>query len=130
MTVDETRRVEHGPRERFHYRALAADHAEAAAELLPRTSQAYAAMLCRAGSYVERTDLQRAQELYHLAIVTGPPLSGATWFSSCPEPEWEQAAAQLPRPWGAWILGVVAALALASAVAWWRIRHHWWGAQA
>ncbi|MBB6251306.1 hypothetical protein [Nitrospirillum iridis] len=105
---------------RFHYRHLAADAAEHAADQLPHTSQAYAASLCWAVTYVQSTlaDVRyldpahyasdpywgpilaqnrqsegRIRALYQRYVATGPLVPWATHFGhACPAPDFDAAA--------------------------------------
>ena len=57
------------PDSRFHYRAIAADRALAAADLLPQRSQAYAATLCWAARYAKASgDQDKAGDLSTLRV--------------------------------------------------------------
>ena len=58
---------------RFHYRAVAADRALEAADLLPHGSQAYAATLCWATRFAKDVgDEERARSIYRRYVATGP----------------------------------------------------------
>ncbi len=66
-TPDEQRRAADAapkPNARFHYRYLAADHAWAAAQLLPDENDQTAKILCIAGSWLKRRDPKAAQRFY------------------------------------------------------------------
>ncbi|MFI5379793.1 MAG: tetratricopeptide repeat protein [Tepidisphaerales bacterium] len=52
------------PDMRFHYRYIAADHAWAAAELLPDNTDNKAAILCEAGGWLKNRDPKAAQRFY------------------------------------------------------------------
>jgi hypothetical protein len=56
------------PLERFHYRLVAADYASKAADLLPPRSQAFAAVLCEATSWLINRNSDQAQLLYRRYI--------------------------------------------------------------
>jgi hypothetical protein len=77
---------------RYHYRYLASDLAERAANLLPRQSQAFAATLCHAARYVEHDDPARFLALYRRYVMLGARVEFAVTFGqSCPEPEIDRA---------------------------------------
>ncbi|MFC4278812.1 hypothetical protein [Achromobacter aloeverae] len=96
ITDEERRRyaaTEAQPYARFHYREIAADHAVAAAGLLPARSQAYAATLCRAASFVIDDDPDRAGAIYKQYVKEGALVPfGATFGRACPAPDFEGAA--------------------------------------
>lgn len=99
------------PNQRFHYRYVAADYALQSAELLPKQSQAYAALLCHAtgwmldtahyssvtfkdgtleSSWHEDSPFARdkAREIYQLYIKNGPLVEFGSHFGHrCPQPE-------------------------------------------
>jgi hypothetical protein len=81
------------PDVRFHYRAIAADRALAAADLLPQRSQAYAATLCWAAKFAKASDdLPRAARIYRRYVATGAYQPWATYFGgTCPPPDFERA---------------------------------------
>lgn len=83
--------------ERYHYRYLAADLAERAADLLPRRSQAFVAALCWSARYIRNDDPDRVQALYRRALRQGPPVS-MDFPNDCPEPELDRARAVRPTP--------------------------------
>jgi hypothetical protein len=77
---------------RFHYRYRAVNHAVSAANLLPRRSQAYRALLCHAAAWAPDGDLK--QELYNRYLKHGSymnfPLSN--YFGRrCEEPDFTAA---------------------------------------
>lgn len=81
------------PEKRFHYRYIAADLALRSAENLPRRSQAYAAVLCSASSWVIKRDENKAMEIYRHYVKTGPHVPWANHFGrNCPEPKFNRAA--------------------------------------
>lgn len=101
---DELRQVEASaphPDVRFHYREVAADHAEAAAALVPRRSQAQAALLCHAARYIRYTDDARYRRLWRTYVKSGRSFPFAATFGvECPAPELGSAPQPLPPPEG------------------------------
>lgn len=99
QSAEEVRRAQASaaqPPVRFHYRHVAAEHALAAAELLPHTTQAYAVSLCLAASYLRDRDPNGYAALYRRYLETGPLYEGSGSFGqSCPEPDWGGAARAL-----------------------------------
>ncbi|WP_109124844.1 hypothetical protein [Dyella sp. C11] len=103
------------PDYRFHYRYVAADEANQAADLLPPRSQAFAAVLCKAAGWMlegppdyedhyqfygdaapsqpsER--MRRATTLYQRYVKQGPYVAWAEDFgSNCEEPDFDRARA-------------------------------------
>lgn len=117
---------------RFHYRALASHLAEAAADLVPPRSQAFAALLCQAATYVEYREPARVKALYQRYVKEGPAGFGRDFGDQCPTPDFAHARtfAQDHAPahrsfvtrlygfagrhlWGLLGIGAVALLALA-----------------
>jgi cellulose synthase operon protein C len=94
------------PDRRFHYRFVAVDEAVHAADLLPPRSQAFAAVLCHATSWMMDTAKTDGNEfesgvlvhqLYRRYLKEGPHVAWAAHFGrDCPEPNFESAA-RLPR---------------------------------
>lgn len=73
-----------------HYRWRAAKLAEKAASLLPRKSQAYAAILCNASNWVS-SDQQSVKRLYQLYVKNGAPFPWAKKFGrQCPSPDFSE----------------------------------------
>ncbi|MDB4962703.1 MAG: hypothetical protein JWP01_2702 [Myxococcales bacterium] len=100
---------------RYHYRYLASDLAERAANLLPRQSQAFAATLCHAARYVEHDDRARFHALYRRYVMLGARVEFAVTFGqSCPEPEIDRARRFVPHAPTSMLAG---ALASASTIA-------------
>jgi len=87
------------PNKRFHYRVIATDRALAAADLLPRGSQAYAAALCWASRFAFASDdADRARSIYHRYVTTGPYQPWAKRFGrDCPEPDFDAARDYWPK---------------------------------
>ena len=79
------------PDVRFHYRALASQLAEAAAELVPPRSQAFAELLCAAAEYVDNRDEARVQALYHRYMKQGATGFGSGFGHSCEAPDFAHA---------------------------------------
>ncbi len=74
--------------ERYHYRRLASELAQEAAEILPHQSQAYAAVLCHAAKDVFNTDRPRVRQLWNLYVKNGPAVDFSSDFGvRCPQPE-------------------------------------------
>jgi hypothetical protein len=77
---------------RFHYRLTAVDHALASAEAVPHRSQAFAAILCRATSWIIDREPERAAKVYERYVKEGPLVPWAATFGrDCPEPDFEGA---------------------------------------
>jgi hypothetical protein len=116
------------PNARFHYRAIAADKAVAAADLLPQRSQAYAATLCWAARYaIDSGDDDRATAIYKRYVATGAYQAWAKNFGrECVEPDFEAAKTFWQRRVMTWVKqtagsawrhsGLLAALVIAFVV--------------
>jgi len=87
------------PDRRFHYRAVAADRALEAADLLPHGSQAYAAALCWATRFAfDSDDADRARSIYRRYVATGPLQPWAKRFGrECPDPDFDAARDYWPK---------------------------------
>lgn len=84
------------PNSRYHYRWVAADLTERAADDLPHTSQAFAAVLCKGSGWVQYADLGRAQAIYRRYVEHGPFVEWAGNFGmNCEEPDFESAHGRL-----------------------------------
>jgi hypothetical protein len=84
------------PDKRFHYRYLAAELASQTADLLPANSQAFAASLCHATTWVIHRDPAEAQRYYQRYLQQGPYVPwGADFGSRCPAPDFAAAASRL-----------------------------------
>ncbi len=117
------------PNRRYHYRFVAADLANQAADLLPPRSQAFAAVLCKASGWVQYRDLSVARGYYQRYVKEGPYVDWAANFgNACQEPDFasasqrlwlerEQTARQTLRPYKYW-LPVGLLVVLASAIYW------------
>jgi tetratricopeptide (TPR) repeat protein len=80
------------PDQRFHYRYVAAGLAEQAAALVPARSQAYAALMCQAASWVIDTDAKRASTLYRRYLREGAHVGwGKDFGRVCPAPDFAAA---------------------------------------
>jgi hypothetical protein len=98
---ERTRIARHVPAidRRYHYRYLASQLAEQAADHLPPRSQAFAAVLCHATRYVFDIDADRRDHLYGRYVLQGATVDFASTFGQeCPEPEFERARAMFPPP--------------------------------
>ena len=95
---------------RYHYRHVAADLAARAIELVPRKTQARAALMCWSARHVVHRDQQRLQDLYYRYLREGPfPDFHAEFGYACPEPDFAAARAALPLgPAPAWQLVLTA----------------------
>ncbi|EJN34643.1 hypothetical protein [Pseudomonas sp. GM80] len=75
---------------RFHYRFVATELADRAADNLPHTSQAFAAVLCKAVSFNSSVEEQKA--LYQRYVKEGPYVQWAEDFGrQCPSPDFANA---------------------------------------
>ncbi len=80
------------PNVRFHYRVLATEHASKAADLLPHSSQAFAAVLCEATRWILVRQPDYAKPLYQRYLREGSYVSWGNYFGQiCPEPEFDKA---------------------------------------
>ncbi|MBH3405972.1 hypothetical protein I5P86_13000 [Pseudomonas glycinae] len=78
------------PDERFHYRFVATALASRAADNLPHTSQAFAAVLCSAAGW--NSSLEEQSALYKRYVDEGPYVPWAVDFGhQCPYPDFESA---------------------------------------
>ncbi|QXI40843.1 hypothetical protein [Pseudomonas xantholysinigenes] len=78
------------PDQRYHYRYVAADLANQAADQLPHSSQAFAAVLCTAAGWVAGSDQEIA--LYKRYVQQGPFVMWAEDFGKqCEQPRFDQA---------------------------------------
>ncbi|MET1078605.1 MAG: hypothetical protein ABWY06_11370 [Pseudomonas sp.] len=84
------------PNKRYHYRYVAADLANQAADLLPERSQAFAATLCKAGSWLIERDLPSARIYYNRWTSQGAWLPWMVNFGrGCEEPDFDLARERL-----------------------------------
>ncbi|MNK77862.1 hypothetical protein D3C87_974770 [compost metagenome] len=78
------------PDQRYHYRYVATALASQAADLLPHSSQAFAAVLCQA--YGWNSSLEEQSALYQRYVKEGPYVDWAFNFGSqCPYPDFQNA---------------------------------------
>ncbi|QHF53638.1 hypothetical protein [Pseudomonas sp. S49] len=78
------------PDQRYHYRFVATELAGRAADNLPHTSQAFAAVLCNAAGW--NSSLEDQSALYQRYIKEGPFVPWAVDFGNqCPYPDFENA---------------------------------------
>ncbi len=115
------------PDKRFHYRYIAADLAAQSAELWPQNSQAYAASLCAATTWLIHRDPEMAQQYYRQYLQHGAYVPwGADFGIRCPEPDLASAEnrlqanfkASLPRKRELALAAVLLLLAGAGGWAW------------
>ncbi|MGR8935644.1 MAG: hypothetical protein ACU837_14825 [Gammaproteobacteria bacterium] len=123
---DERRRFEAHrakPDVRFHYRIIAANYAVKAADLLPHSSQAFAAVLCEATRWNLVRQPEYARPLYHRYLREGPYVEwGKNFGQQCPNPDFAGAkkrlwAERLTTVTHSWITYVLLLLAIAGAAA-------------
>lgn len=77
---------------RFHYRLVAVDEALASADLVPRRSQAFAAILCQATGWIIDREPERAATVYARYVREGPLVPWADHFGhDCPAPDFPAA---------------------------------------
>ncbi len=88
------------PLMRFHYRAIAAQHAERAADALPERSQAFAAALCTATSYLLYREPQAAAAIYRRYLNHGAYVPwGAAFGQVCPAPDFDKVEREIRAQW-------------------------------
>lgn len=113
------------PDKRFHYRYIAAGLAAQSADLWPQNSQAYAASLCAATTWLINREPEIARQYYQRYLQHGAYVPwGADFGIRCPQPDAKSAAnrlqanftAGLPRQRDLAIGGAVMLLAVAG---WW-----------
>lgn len=97
------------PNVRFHYRVIATDRASAAADLLPKRSQAYAATLCWAARFaIDSGDQARADALYRRYVANGVYQAWAKNFGwTCPAPDFDGARTFWSRRAKDWMVQTV-----------------------
>ncbi len=93
------------PNKRFHYRYQAVALAEQASDLLPARSQAFAATLCKATSWIIFRDQPAGEKLYRRYLHQGAYVPWGYRFGTtagCPKPEFERAQTMLDhQTWAA-----------------------------
>ncbi|MDR6913438.1 hypothetical protein J2X66_000285 [Pseudomonas sp. 3296] len=92
MTEDEVKRQQASaaqPEHRFHYRFVAAALAGRAADNLPHTSQAFAAVLCQAATWDYSVKGKNA--IYQRYVNEGPLRFEGDFRTQCPSPDFESA---------------------------------------
>jgi hypothetical protein len=78
------------PDQRYHYRFVATSLASKAADNLPHTSQAFAAVLCEASGW--NSSLEEQSAIYRRYVKEGPYVEWAADFGhQCPYPDFENA---------------------------------------
>jgi hypothetical protein len=111
---EETRFAASAPKPdvRFHYRVIAADRASAAADLLPRRSQAYAATLCWAARFaIDSRDQAKADAIYRRYVANGAYQAWAKAFGgTCPTPDFDGARTFWLRRVESWLTRVAGAV--------------------
>jgi len=93
MAEDELKRQQASaaqPDQRYHYRFVATALASRAADNLPHTSQAFAAVLCEASGW--NSSLEEQSAIYQRYVKEGPYVEWAADFGhQCPYPDFENA---------------------------------------
>ena len=93
MAEDEVKRQQASaaqPDQRYHYRFVATALASRAADNLPHTSQAFAAVLCEASGW--NSSLEEQSAIYQRYVKEGPYVEWAADFGhQCPYPDFENA---------------------------------------
>lgn len=120
------------PDERFHYRYVATGLASQAADLLPHSSQAFAAVLCAAAGW--GTSFEEEKAFYQRYVKEGPYVDWAVNFGhQCPYPDFQSAdkryvtQALAPvrsalRPYKPWLQ--IGALLVFTGLGLWLINRH------
>ncbi|WP_321949527.1 hypothetical protein [Paraburkholderia sp. J10-1] len=77
------------PYMRYHYRGIAADEVQHAADLLPPRSQAYAAVLCQGAAWILNDDTARARHFYQQYVGRGAyvDFGGGPFGTRCATPD-------------------------------------------
>ncbi len=84
------------PDKRFHYRYVAADLAAQSADLWPQNSQAYAASLCAATTWLINREPEIARQYYQRYLQHGAYVPwGADFGIRCPQPDAKSATNRL-----------------------------------
>ncbi|WP_233874551.1 hypothetical protein [Paraburkholderia adhaesiva] len=81
------------PYMRYHYRSIAADDVQHAADLLPPRSQAYAAVLCQGAAWTLNDDPVRARHFYQQYVERGAyvDFGGGPFGTRCAAPDFHAA---------------------------------------
>jgi hypothetical protein len=120
------------PDERFHYRYVATGLASKAADLLPHSSQAFAAVLCTAAGF--GTSLEEEKAFYQRYVKEGPYVDWAVNFGhQCPYPDFQNADKRYVtqvlepvrstlRPYKKWLQ--MGSVVVFTALALWLINRH------
>jgi tetratricopeptide (TPR) repeat protein len=78
---------------RFQYRLTAVDHAMAAADLLPHSSEAFAAVLCSSSTWVIDREPKRARQIYSRYLQEGAYVPWGQGFGhTCPSADFRSAS--------------------------------------
>lgn len=88
------------PNQRFHYRYQAVALAEQASDLLPARSQAFAATLCTATSWIIFRDQAAGEKIYRRYLNQGAYVPWGRQFGTtagCPKPEFDRAQTMLDQ---------------------------------
>jgi hypothetical protein len=119
------------PLARYHYRLNAVDDAGKSADLLPPHTQAFAAVLCQATSWIIDREPAIAQKVYTRYLKQGAYVKwGNNFGRTCPDPDFTAAEKRLSdqrlayykqqaRHWAPWIGG---AIVLLIGLVFWRRR--------
>lgn len=115
------------PLERWHYRLVAAGHAGRAGDLLPQRSQAFAAVLCEATSWLIDRHPDPAQQFYRRYLREGAYVPwGEAFGRECPAPNFAKVEAEIRDQWMAkgqrWALWASPLLLLGIGALIWRRR--------
>ncbi|MDT4868378.1 hypothetical protein FQZ97_1033370 [compost metagenome] len=119
------------PNTRYHYRWVAAQLAGRAADQLPSSSQAFAAVLCKATGWLLYRDLQGARDYYRRYVEQGPYVPWAANFGqTCEEPDFDAASRRVWEERGHWLRStlhsykylLVATLVIGAGIFWIRRR--------
>ncbi len=107
LSADEARRQNASlarPNTRYHYRWVAAELAGRAADQLPHSSQAFAAVLCKASGWLLYRDLEGARAYYRRYVEEGPYVPWAASFGqNCEAPDFDAAGKRLWEERGQWL---------------------------
>ncbi|MFZ6048115.1 hypothetical protein ACFW0H_18575 [Pseudomonas sp. CR3202] len=107
LSADEAKRQNASlaqPNSRYHYRWVAAALAGRAADQLPHSSQAFAAVLCKASGWLLYRDLTGARAYYRRYVEEGPYVPWAANFGQdCEAPDFDAAARRVREERGQWL---------------------------